>query len=74
MMPSGSPTLAEPQEVEQSSLKTLREKLVEIGARIVRHGRYLVFLLAEGAVPRGLFAKILRRIDDPRPGSPPLPA
>jgi hypothetical protein len=38
-------------------------KLVKIGARIVRHGRYLVFQLAEVAVPRTLFAAILRRID-----------
>ena len=35
---------------------TLREKLVKIGARIVRHGRYVVFHLAEVAVPRALFA------------------
>jgi hypothetical protein len=31
-------TLALPQEVEHWSLTTLREKLVKIGARIVRHG------------------------------------
>jgi hypothetical protein len=41
----------------------LREKLVKIGARIVRHGRYLVFQLTEVAVPRAVFAAILRRID-----------
>jgi hypothetical protein len=35
---------------------------IEIGARIVRHGRYVVFRLAEVAVPRSLFAEILRRI------------
>ena len=45
-------SLALPQEVEQWSLTTLREKLVKIGARIVRHGRYVVFQLAEVAVPR----------------------
>jgi hypothetical protein len=44
------------------SLTTLREKLVKIGARIVRHGRYVIFQLAEVAVPRALFAGILRRI------------
>jgi hypothetical protein len=44
-------TLALPQEVEHWSLTTLREKLVKIGARIVRHGRYVVFQLAEVAVP-----------------------
>ena len=48
-------TLALPAEV--------REKLVKIGARIMRHGRYVVFQLAEVAVPRALFAEILRRID-----------
>ena len=67
-------SLVLPQEVEQWSLTTLREKLVKIGARIVRHGRYLVFQLAEVAVPRMLFAEILRRIDRLRPRSPPLPA
>ena len=36
---------------------------MKIGARIVRHGRYVVFQLAEVAVPRALFAAILRRID-----------
>ena len=51
---------------------TLGEKLVTIGARIVRHGRYVVFQLAELAVPRALFAEILRRIDGLRPPSPPL--
>ena len=67
-------TLALPAEVEPWSLTTLREKLVKIGARIVRHGRYVVFQLAEVAVPRSLFADILRRIDDLRPTPPPLPA
>jgi Transposase DDE domain group 1 len=55
-------TLALPEEVDHWSLTTLREKLVKIGARIVRHGRYVVFQLAEVAVPRALFAEILRRI------------
>jgi hypothetical protein len=39
-------------ELEHRSLTTLREKLVKIGARIVRHGRHVVFQLAELAVPR----------------------
>jgi hypothetical protein len=60
-------TLALPEEVEQWSLTTLCEKLVKIGARIVRHGRYVVFQLAEVAVPRALFAEILRRIAWLRP-------
>ena len=44
----------------------------KIGARIVRHGRYVVFQLAEVAVPRALFAAILRRIDRLR--GPPMVA
>jgi Transposase DDE domain group 1 len=67
-------TLALPEEVEHWSLTTLREKLIKIGARIVRHGRYVVFQLAEVAVPRALFAEILRRIDQLRPKPPPLAA
>ena len=45
-------TLALPKEVEHWSLTTLREKLVKIGAKVVRHGRYVTFQLAEVAVPR----------------------
>ena len=59
-------TLALPEEVEHWSLTTLREKLVKIGAKVVRHGRYVTFQLAEVAVPRDLFRKILRQIDDLR--------
>jgi hypothetical protein len=59
--------LALPQEVEHWSLTTLREKLIKIGAKVVRHGRYITFQLAEVAIPRSLFANILRLIDDLRP-------
>ena len=50
-------TPALPADVEHWSLNTLREKLVKIGARIVRHGRYVVFQLAEVAVPRALLPR-----------------
>ncbi len=59
-------TLALPKEVEHRSLTTLREKLVKIGAKVVRHGRYVTFQLAEVAVPRSLFQQILDLIDDLR--------
>jgi len=59
-------TLALPEEVEHWSLTTLREKLVKIGAKVLRHGRYVTFQLAEVAVPRNLFQKILALIDDLR--------
>ena len=48
-------------------MTTLREKLVKIGAKVVRHGRYVIFQLAEVAISRDLFQKILRRIDQLRP-------
>ena len=64
-------TLALPQPVSHWSLTTLREKLVKIGAKVVRHGRYVTFQLAEVAVPRALFADILDRIDRLRPAIAP---
>ncbi len=44
---------------------------VKIGAKVVRHGRYITFQMAEVAVPSALFAEILRLIDGLRPA--PLP-
>jgi hypothetical protein len=67
-------TLALPKEVEHWSLTTLREKLIKIGAKVVRHGRYVTFQLAEVAVPRMLFAEILRLIAQLRPPPDPAPA
>jgi len=54
--------LALPRKVKQWSLTTLREKLIKIGAKVVRHAGYVMFQMAEVAVPRELFAKILERI------------
>jgi Transposase DDE domain group 1 len=54
--------LALPRSVRSWSLTTLREKLVKIGAKEVTHARYVVFQLAEVAVPRQLFAQLLERI------------
>ena len=64
-------TLALPDAVRHWSLTTLREKLVKIGAKVVRHGRYVTFQLAEVAIPRDLFADILERIDRLRPAQAP---
>ncbi len=41
----------------------MREKLIKIGAKVVRHGQYVTFQLAEIVIPRRLFAAILRLID-----------
>ena len=47
-------TLAVPKEVEHWSLTKLKEKLVKIGAKVVRHGRYVSFELAGAALPKEL--------------------
>src|SRR5215207_9726572 len=52
-------TLALPDEVERWSLTTLREKVVKIGAKVIAHARYTVFQMAEVAVLRELFRRIL---------------
>jgi hypothetical protein len=64
-------TLAMPKTVERWSMTSLREKLVKIGAKVVSHGRYVTFQLAEVAVPRRLFAEILSLIARLR--APPAP-
>ena len=61
-------TLALPDGIEKWSLTSLREKLVKIGAKLVIHGRYMTFQMAEVAVPRELFRRILQMIDGLRPG------
>ena len=58
-----------PRSVRHWSLTTLREKLIRIGAKVVRHAKYVTFQMAEVAVPRELFAAILERIQ--RLGVPP---
>ena len=54
--------LALPRSIRHWRLTTLREELVKIGAKVVRHARYIVFQMAEVAVPRQLFGAILERI------------
>jgi hypothetical protein len=65
-------TLAMPKTAEPWSLTSLREKLIKIGAKVVSHGRYVTFQMAEVAVPRQMFADILSLIARLR--SPPAPA
>jgi Transposase DDE domain group 1 len=44
------------------TLTTLREKLIKIGAKVVRHAKAVTLQIAEVALPRELFAEILDRI------------
>jgi hypothetical protein len=62
--------LATREPIKEWSLTTLKEKLIKIGAKVVSQARYVVFQMAEVAIPRILFADILRMIAALR--SPPL--
>ena len=55
-------TLAMPKPAEAWSLTSLREKLVKIGAKVVSHGRYVTFQMAEVARSRLMFQEILTLI------------
>ena len=44
--------LALPRKTKHWTLTTLREKLIKIGAKVVRHARYITFQLAEVAVQK----------------------
>ena len=63
-------TLALPTAVAQWPMTTLRDRLVKIGARIVRHGRSVTFQMAEAMVSRSLFQQILAAIAALRPTPP----
>jgi hypothetical protein len=64
---SAMPRMAEPW-----SPTSLREKLIKIGAKVVSHGRYVTFQMAEVSVSRQMFADILSLIARLR--APPAPA
>ena len=64
-------TLAMPKTAELWSLTSLREKLIKIGAKVVSHGRYVTFQMAEASVSRQVFANILSLITRLRPPSAP---
>jgi hypothetical protein len=48
-----------PDSITHWSMTTMRDRLVKIGAKIVRHGRSVTFQMAEVMVSRGLFEQIL---------------
>ena len=66
-------TLATPKPIKDWSLTSLK-KLIKIGAKVVSHGRYVVLQIAEVAIPRQVFADILRLIAELRPPPVPSPA
>jgi hypothetical protein len=67
-------TLATPEPIKEWSLTSLKQKLIKIGAKVVSHGRYVAFQMAEVAISRHLFADILQLIAELRPPPDPAPA
>jgi len=59
-------TMATPEPMKDWSLTSLKEKLIKIGAKVVSHAHDVAFQMAEVAVPRNMFADILRRIAELR--------
>ena len=64
-------TLATPDPIKGWSLTSLKEKLIKIGAKVVSHGRYVAFQMAEVAIPRQMFQEILRLIGTAAAAAPP---
>jgi len=50
--------LTMPKEAEPWSLTSLRDKLIKMGTKVVSHGRYATFQMAEAGV-RSIFREIL---------------
>jgi hypothetical protein len=53
------------------SLTTIREKVVQIGAKVIAQARYAMFQVTEVAAPCDPFRRILGKIDGLRPREPP---
>ena len=59
--------LALPKSIKDWSLRTMREKLVKIRAKVVSHARYVTFQMAEVLISKSLFYEILERINRLKP-------
>lgn len=55
--------LALPGKIKPWSLRSLLTKLIKIGAKVVRHSKYVTFQMAEVAISKEIFAEILSRIN-----------
>jgi hypothetical protein len=56
-----------PKSIKDWSLRTMRERLVKIGAKVVSHARYVTFQMAEVLVSKSLFHEILAKIHRLKP-------
>jgi len=49
--------------IKQWSLQSLLTKLIKIGAKVVRHSKYVTFQMAEVAISKEIFYEILFRVN-----------
>ena len=49
--------------IKHWSLRGLLVKLIKIGAKVLRNSKYVTFQMAEVAISKEIFAKILSRIN-----------
>ena len=54
-------TNSSPRSINHWELRTLQIRLIEIGAKVVRHARYTCIQMAEVSISRNLFVAIPRR-------------
>ena len=66
-------TLATPEPIKGWSLTSLKEKLIKIGAKVVSHGRYVAFQMAEVPSRDKCSRRFCGLIAELRPPPPPVP-
>ncbi len=49
--------------IQSWSLRSLQQRLLKTGGRLIRHARYIILWLAESHLTQRLFRQILRRIE-----------
>ncbi len=52
-----------PRKIKHWSLRSLLTRFIKIGAKVVRHSRYVTFQMAEVTINKKIFTEILCRID-----------
>ncbi len=57
-------TLILPDSIADWSLTSLRDRMIKIGAKAIRHARSIILPMAQVAVPRELWSRILANISD----------
>ena len=62
VFPAHQKSWLSPQNPKTAVVTGMREKLIKIGAKVVSHGRYVTFQMADVVVSRQMFQEILMLI------------